>query len=229
MEEWLDGFGVTPDATLTEAESVVGYAAKSCYQSFRVGINPNIERVRDDWDAFFANIIRQGHGSVMEHATYTYAIEGCTRVFTAEMNRHRAGVAISERSLRYCRFDDIVYWIPRSIATLDEKSRATCGIFDEVFAFVEEKYKQLEHLWDVNSLSFADKKKVTSMMRRIIPMGVCTGVVYTFSLRALRHILTLRTSEAAEEEIAYVCGMIMDDICKREPRLMALLEEHPKI
>lgn len=54
--------------------------------------------------------------SVLEHSVFTFALEGVSRVFTAEMNRHRAGWAISEGSLRFIRFSDAVpYWEPDSI------------------------------------------------------------------------------------------------------------------
>jgi len=54
--------------------------------------------------------------SVLEHSTYSFAIENVSRVFTGEMNRHRAGWAISEGSMRFIRFSEAVpYWEPTSI------------------------------------------------------------------------------------------------------------------
>jgi thymidylate synthase (FAD) len=118
--EWLEKIGASsfelPDDIATDAELVVGVAAKRCYKSFEPGLNPNVTKVREDWAEYLDNILKSGHGSVIEHASWTWAIENCTRVFTAEMNRHRAGVAISEGSLRYIRFQDgpIPFWLPLS-------------------------------------------------------------------------------------------------------------------
>jgi len=223
---------VTPDLTMprTCAETVIGLAAKRCYLSFKKGLNANITRVRDDWKAFFENILSSGHGSVLEHATYTFAIEGCTRVFTAEMNRHRAGVAISEGSLRYVRCDNLSYWEPQSIKPLQKVTTkdqeklqyqkcVTREIFDKTFAYVEMQYARLLQLWDVDNLPFEEKKKLTSMFRRIVPMGVSTGGVWTFNVRALRHILELRMSKHAEEEIQLVCSTMAKMIFEREPNL----------
>jgi flavin-dependent thymidylate synthase len=165
--------------------------------------------------------------SVLEHVTYNFALENVSRVFSAEMNRHRAGVSISERSLRYVRFNDIAYWIPESIKDQEEdvvdtinKKTMTRSIFNQVFRFVEQKYKQLEEIWDIDNLpDFHSKKQLTSMFRRIIPMGVATGGVWSGNIRALRHIFEMRCSPAAEEEIAIVCAKMLQIMIKEEPLL----------
>lgn len=121
VAQWLQHLGVRKDYAETEmfgvssTEGVIGVAAKRCYTSFEAGLNPNVTKVRKDWTDYFNNILASGHGSVLEHASWTFAIEGVSRVFTGEMNRHRAGVAISEGSMRYIRFDDIPFWMPNSI------------------------------------------------------------------------------------------------------------------
>lgn len=263
VRRWLDTVGATgykwprPDDGLTDSEAIIGLAAKRCYASFEPGLNPNVTKVRKDWTEYFDNILKSGHGSVMEHATYTVAIEGCSRVFTGEMNRHRAGVAISEGSMRYIRFTDIPWWMPLSIkltpaevelsraygsvpgsiegcpksVLIMQKKLRTQKIFADVFKFCQDKYTELVDLWELDtdkSLPFSIKKQLTSCLRRIIPMGVATGGVWTMNLRALRHILALRTSAAAEEEIAYVFSLVAKKIMEREPRLFGDFEQTPE-
>ena len=53
----------------------------------------------------------------------------------------------------------------------------------------------------------------------IIGMGVATGGTWTMNTRALRHILALRSSPHAEEEIAYVMSLIGKHIVDNEPAL----------
>ena len=249
-DEYVDGrlAQVIKDDGLTGSEMTIGHAAKRCYMAFQESLNPNVTKVRKDWDKYFANILKSGHGSVMEHGSYSYAIEGVSRVFTAEMNRHRAGVAISEGSLRYIRFNDIPWWMPKSIEVTDEdlqflqqslqagmghyqdkadliqKKLKTQAIFGKAFKYAEECYVELCELWGIddpsNKMPFSEKKILTSMFRRIIPMGVATGGVWTMNLRAIRHIIAIRTTEHAEEEIAHVFSLIAKDIIEREPRLM---------
>src|SRR6185312_802422 len=79
---------------------------------FQPSLNPNLTKVRKDMVEYLDNVLKQRHGSVLEHAVFTYAVNGCSRVFTGEKNRHRVGTAISERSMRYVRMDDLEYWVP---------------------------------------------------------------------------------------------------------------------
>lgn len=228
IDAWLSNLGVEPETIdeyfnqgLSDAELVVGLAAKRCYMSFEVGLNPNITKIRKDWVAFLDNILRAGHGSVLEHATATFAIEGVSRVFTGEMNRHRAGMAISEGSMRYISFDDIPFWMPLSLDNDGKLEHITQTVFKRVFKYIEDEYRYLYYsVWDVpNMKDFKRKKEITSLLRRIIPMGVATGGVWTGNLRALRHIMALRTDEAAEEEICIVFTTIGKMLIEDYPHL----------
>lgn len=240
VRNWLDSINATefeiPECA-TQADGLVGLAAKRCYKSFDVSLNPNLTQVRTDWVQFIDNILKSRHGSVLEHATSTFAIEGVTRVFTAEMNRHRAGVAISEGSLRYIRFDNIGYWKPMSIRPASDDTPeitkaklATVEIFKHAFEQDEENYKQLCKVWDIDSPTkgFKDKKQLTSMFRRIVGMGVSTGVVYTFNMRSLRHIMATRSSPEAEEEIAFVTSWIGKIMLEQEDKLFGDFEQDEK-
>src|SRR4051812_15905467 len=71
-----------------DAAFLVALAAKRCYKSFEVGLNPNITKVREDLTEYLDNVLKQRHGSVFEHSVFSFAIEGVSRVFTEEMNRH---------------------------------------------------------------------------------------------------------------------------------------------
>lgn len=235
VRQWLDHMGATtyeiPEAA-TPSDAVVGLAAKLCYRSFEVGLNENVTRVRKDWVDYIDNILASEHGSVLHHASYTFAIEGLSRVCTAEMNRHSAGVGISEASMRYIRTSDLGYWLPLSIRKNDGddpntavRKHRTREILDEAFAHAERLHKELCDLWHIDEVSFHEKKKLTSLFRRIIPMGVATGVVYTFNFRALRHIIALRSTPAAEEEIAYLAGAIAVHMCREEPNVFGDFEQ----
>jgi thymidylate synthase (FAD) len=267
VRRWLDhlnatGYEIPTEDAVTDPALLIAMAAKRCYLSFEPGLNPNVTKVRSDMVAYLDNILKSGHGSVLEHSTYTFAIEGVSRVFTGEMNRHRAGVGISEASMRYIRYTDIPYWLPTSIQltpneeealrvvdnslylrehdvrfpdawkTVPEdrqavtrlaiKKKLTQDTFHRAFGQDEKNYQELQDIW-ADELKpeavFKDKKHITSMMRRIIPMGVATGGVWTMNLRALRHIIALRASEAAEEEILLVFSRIAKMMVESEPML----------
>ncbi len=230
--EWLAYLGVKSYDLPSDQEKInmgaalVQLCAKRCYMSFEVGLNPNITRVRDDLAAFITNILETSHGSVLEHVSYSFALEGVSRVFTAEMNRHRVGTAISEGSMRYIAFQDIPYWIPLSIQNADDDTpyirlakERTRNVFEKAFQQAQENYAEMQKIWNYREevKAFSEKKKLTSMFRRIIPIGVATGGVWTGNLRALRHIFTMRCSPAAEEEICLVASEMLKRMMESEP------------
>jgi thymidylate synthase (FAD) len=239
VRRWLDHVGADgyevpgPDAA-TDPALLIALAAKRCYMSFEPGLNPNVTRVRSDLVAYLDNILASRHGSVLEHSVYTFAIEGVSRVFTAEMNRHRAGWAISEGSLRFIRFDrDIPYWVPTSLTEstsddpdLADRKAASRAVFDAAFETTEHYYAELLKIWEMDSAdkNFDYKKRVTSCLRRIVPLGVATGGVWTGNVRALRHVIALRTEPAAEEEIFHVFSRIAEMMLAAEPALFSDLE-----
>lgn len=234
---WLERLGVeNPMAYLDEmiysttaAECLIMLAGKRCYMSFQPGLNPNIEKVRTDYTVYLDNILKSGHGSVLEHSTQTFAFEGVSRVFTAEMNRHRAGWAISEGSMRYIRFDDIPFWMPDSLQHQpgdDEEVRwrkaASQQLFEQAFTQMEINNTEFHRIWDIDesSKNFHYKKRVTSAARRLIGMGVATGGLWTGNLRAVRHVLDLRCDDqAAEEEIFHVFKLVGDYMVENQPRI----------
>lgn len=263
VRRWLDFLGadgcpIPSEETVTNPALLVALAAKRCYKSFEEGLNPNVTKIRRDYGEYLDNVLASGHGSVLEHSVYTFAIENVSRVFTGEMNRHRAGWAISEGSMRYIRFEDIPYWLPTSIqgpeplegvgaadnyvddliadpttkledfaaedgldVTLDLRKQLTRAVFRRAFTEMEACYGLMLKLWDMDEShhDFHYKKKVTSMMRRIIGMGVASGGVWTGNIRALRHVITTRCSEAAEEEILHVFTRIAKRMAEKEPMM----------
>lgn len=235
VRRWLDhlealGYEIPSEDAVTDPALIIALAAKRCYKSFEPGLNPNVTKVRTDLVEFIDNILASGHGSVLEHSVYNFAIEGVSRVFTGEMNRHRAGWSVSEGSMRYIRFDkNIPYWVPTSIqenleddADLAARKKASREIFDRAFSNTEMLYRELLDVWTMeeSSHNFHYKKKVTSCLRRIVGMGVATGGVWSGNMRAMRHVIALRGNEpAAEEEIFYVFSKIAQHMIESEPML----------
>lgn len=231
--EFADELGATM-ATVTDPAMLVAMAAKQCYMAFQPSLNPNLTKVRKDMVEYLDNVLKQQHGSVLEHAVFTYAVNGCSRVFTGEMNRHRAGVGISERSMRYVRYENITYWMPECFrpspdddaVTLNKKMRSQQVLRDQ-FEGQEEAMAEFARIWDqeLSGNNFHTKKVLTSAFRRVIGMGIATGGVWTLNARALRHVLALRTSPGAEEEIVHVCMKIGRDMIQAVPELFGDFHE----
>lgn len=204
IEEWLKhvgGLKVLDHISGDEGEQLIELAGRNCYRSFDVGLNPNITKVRTDSGNYHKNILSSGHGSVLEHATCTFAFEDVSRVFTHELVRHRAGTAFSQVSLRYVRLDNLSLWIPDVIADNPE----AMAVFEEVIAKCEWGQKELARIFGIEEMTdFHQKKQLTSAFRRVAPIGIATGIVTTFNVRSLRWIIQMRTAESAEVEIRKV-------------------------
>ena len=79
-ESWL-ALRKSQDEHLNPGQLLVEAAGRACYRSWTEGLNPNVTRVRRDQREYFLNILRSGHGSVLEHANYTFLMWNVSRVF----------------------------------------------------------------------------------------------------------------------------------------------------
>lgn len=215
-EEWADR--VQTDLGVSDGEALVEFGGKLCYRSWVPEANPNVTKVTEDTTAYLGNILKQGHGSVLEHANYSYILDDVSRVFTHEIVRHRVGVAISQESMRYVRLTDIPFWIPEW-ARNDSAFMANASIMLEQlenFQHWMTKHFELEN----DDVPFSEKKHKTSFMRRFAPDGVATGMLWTVNIRAIRHIVYMRTSLGAEEEARLILDDVADHALRVTPNLM---------
>lgn len=67
--------------TIDTAANLVMFAGRLCYRSFKEGLNPNVTRIRKDAEEYIQNIMKVGHGSVLEHVNISFLIRNVSRVF----------------------------------------------------------------------------------------------------------------------------------------------------
>jgi thymidylate synthase (FAD) len=202
-----------------DAELLVEFGGRLCYRSWEPGLNPNVTRIRDDQRRYFENILSSGHGSVLEHANFTFALRGVSRVFTHELVRHRAGSAFSQESLRYVRLTDIGFRVPPALEPVEEQ---VVTLVEQLEQFQVEAAEKLG--LDDEGVPFHVKKEVTSALRRLAPIGLSTDIVWTANLRTLRHVIEMRTDPGAEEELRLVFDVIAQIMQKEAPNLFADFE-----
>jgi thymidylate synthase ThyX len=80
-ESWLQRRLEEADAAPNGGELLVEFGGRACYRSWEPGLNPNVTKVRTDQREYFANILRSAHGSVLEHANYSFVLRNVSRVF----------------------------------------------------------------------------------------------------------------------------------------------------
>lgn len=214
----------------TNAEQLIEFAGRACYRSWQPGLNANVTKVREDSASYLENIINVGHGSVLEHAQFSFMIKGLSRVATHELVRHRVGVAISQESLRYVRLTDLDVWLPEALKTDHQGNTPVMPDGGSVEEAVVSMVEQLEEMQgqlakafklDDDGVPFEYKKAVTSAMRRIAPIGLATSMVWSANVRTLRHVLEMRTSRHAEEEIRLIFDQVGRIMQEEAPFLFA--------
>jgi len=202
-ESWLERRLSEADGDPNGGELIVEFGGRACYRSWEPGLNPNVTKVRTDQGEYFANILRSAHGSVLEHANWSFALRNVSRVFTHELVRHRAGSAFSQESLRYVRLADIGFRVPPALEPMREQVLAIVERLEEFQASAA-----AELGIDAEGVPFHVKKEVTSALRRLAPIGLSTDIVWTANARTLRHVIEMRTAEGAEEELRLVFDAI---------------------
>jgi len=210
----------------TAGEYLMEFMGRLCYRAWKPGMNANVTKVREGNDKYLANIIGVKHGSVLEHCVTNWVFADVSRVFTHELVRHRAGTAFSQESLRFVRLTDLGLWLPPEI----EAQSWLKELFEETFKNLEElQVAMAEKLrLDDPGFQFKEKKVLTSLMRRLAPLGLATTIGASFNFRALRHVIEMRTAESAEVEIRLVFDMVAEIAKKKWPNVFADFDRNEK-
>lgn len=212
-ESWLER-RLGEEEPASAGEMLVEFGGRACYRSWEPGLNPNVTRIRTDRDEYFANLLRSAHGSVLEHANYSFALRGVSRVLTHELVRHRAGSAFSQESLRYVRLADIGFRVPPALEPVRERVLSVVEQLEELQVDLADELDI-----DAEGVPFHVKKEVTSALRRLAPIGLSTDIVWTANARTLRHVIEMRTAAGAEEELRLVFDQVARIMLAEAPGL----------
>lgn len=139
---------------------------------------------------FIKNCMKRGHLSPLEHVSFTFNIQGCSRVCSHQLVRHRLA-SYSQQSQRYVKVNptkDEPFYVPESISTLCDKDKLT-DMLAAVYGFYD----------------FLLSKGVPQEdARYILPEGTRTNLVVTMNLRELLHFFNERLCSKAQDEIRVV-------------------------
>jgi thymidylate synthase (FAD) len=170
----------TPDP-----ESSVALAARLCYSS--ASIDELKEKIsRSDIRNFLEKIMSLGHQSVLEHASFTFGIDGLSRVTSHQLVRHRIA-SFSQQSQRYVSHEErFAAVIPPTIAASPE----FLARFEEELASMHKAYADMV----AAGIPAEDA-------RYILPNATETKIIVTMNARELLHFFRLRCCERAQWEI----------------------------
>lgn len=186
----------------TDGERLAEFAGRLCYMSQR---NPAGRSTRE----YLQNILKQGHGSVLEHANYSLLLEGISRSLTHELVRHRAGFAYSQLSQRYVDESEAAFVVPPAIIgdeALETAWRTQVESAQQTYVALVDDLMQ-RYAWVADKVH--RRKMAREAARGVLPNSTETKIVVTGNVRAWRTMLELRCGEGAEQEIQRLGLMVL--------------------
>jgi thymidylate synthase (FAD) len=203
---------VKPKVTLLrytpEPEKTVALAAKLCYSDL------DIDKLKGDTEAkdtskFINLLIKMGHLSPIEHASFTFSLEGVSRALLAQITRHRIA-SFSVKSQRYVGTDKTFnYIIPPSIEALGQKA-------------IDEYHSQMKqiHNWYIGwQRKLGEGEAGNEDARFVLPNATETKLIMTMNARELMHFFALRCCNRAQWEIREVAWRMLEEVLKVAPNL----------
>lgn len=244
LDRFLADHGVAWESdSEVAAEVITETAGRVCYMSFA--------RPRPGGNAAYLGHIKEvGHGSVFEHAVWSFLITGVSRTLTHELVRHRAGWAYSQLSQRYVDESVAEYVEPDILAADPELHQLWLDAVTHAHAAYVALADRLNaklaadpaYSGDTPADRTARRKAARQAARSVLPNATETKITVTANARALRHFLESRGSVHAEPEIRKLANRMLDLLQKEAPNLFAdyrrvplpdgtfdLQTDHPKV
>ena len=185
-------------------ERICGVAAKTC----RCEYVPNIydAGVEDSLDS----AMESGHFSVLEHATFTFAVEDISRACSHQLVRHRMA-SYSQQSQRCVNMEGFEYVMPESVRECGWRGESIDPIHltPKTFDMVDEYEAIMKNLQNAYRRFIRDGIPEEDA-RYILPMACTTNVIVTMNARELLHFIGERTCTRAQWEIRDVAERMLD-------------------
>jgi thymidylate synthase (FAD) len=250
LRPFLDGFDpklqfrqyLDDPTPLPAAAQVCKAAGQLCYMSFAPKRTYNADAER-----YFRNIKESGHGSVLEHANFTFLFYGISRSVTHELVRHRhqSYSQVSQRyvSGRVLRFVERPEYVADAElhAAFERRIDAAAEEYERTAQSLLEQQKAGSELLSGEARTDL-RKKVQQAARSVLPNETEAPIVVTANVRAWRHFLEMRANPHAEIEIralafrVYLCLVAAEPILFNDYRIAILPDgtygvetDHPKV
>lgn len=182
-------------------DRICAAAAQSCYSE--KGASELFETTTDDRARkMIKKVVGMGHLSVVEHAHFTFSVEGVSRSLTHQLVRHRIA-SYSQQSQRYVGMDKAEYVLPPSVARDPEAKRLYAKLMDDSWRTYRELAKRLPK----------------EDARYVLPNACNTNITITMNARELWHFFNLRCCRRAQWEIRMMAWKMLQEVRKVAPIL----------
>lgn len=175
-----------------DADKLAGMAAALCYD----GKNP---------ERSLEHALGGGHQSVIEHANFTFLIEGVSRALLAQLTRHRIA-SYSVQSQRYVSMKDkFNYVIPPRIKEL---GAVAISEYERQMDTMHDWYCR----WQAALINAGHTKEhANEDARSVLPNSTCTRLMVTMNARELNHFFNLRCCGRAQMEIREMACLMLEE------------------
>lgn len=209
-----------------QPEMAVASAAKLCYSSSDIkGIR---EGLTEEKVSSFVNMLAEiGHESPIEHASFTFGIEGVSRALLAQITRHRMA-SFSVQSQRYVKENNMEYVTPPEIL----ENKEALDLYLNAMEYAENTYKKLSEILekkhiqtflneglDEKAAKRAAEKKAIEDARFVLPNACDTKMVVTMNARSLMNFFSHRCCNRAQWEIREVAKQMLELVVKVAPHI----------
>ena len=211
-----------------EPDKVVAQAGKLCYSA--VGVDEITQKLTEEEIARYVNMLASiHHESPLEHVSFTFAIEGVSRVLTHQLVRHRLA-SYSQQSQRYVKLEQFEYIVPPAIEknekakalfieTMEKDQEAYNQIVDELINDKIREFKKI-HDRDLTKKEYsAIEKQAIEDARYVFPNACETKIAVTMNARSLLHFFNVRCCNRAQWEIRKMATEMLKECKKIAPAL----------
>ena len=180
-------------------EELLEHAGRICYRSESRGAPGKFIQAR----------VREGHESIIEHASASFEISGISRACSHQLVRHRLA-SYSQESQRYVEMSDPEWALPPDLAA-NEEAMAVWAAFSNQ---VKDAYEALREL----GLRKEDA-------RFVLPNAAATRIIVSMNFRELLHFFRIRISRTAQWEIRDVGVRMLELVYPHAPSVFADIRE----
>lgn len=194
-----------------DPEALTALGARLCYAGGDVDALLKLVEEKDQ-RVFVERVMSMGHESVLEHVSFTFLVEGVSRVLLAQLTRHRIA-SFSVQSQRYVSYaEGFGYIVPPAVEALGQ----------EAVAEYERQMAQMQTWYEGWQKRLGDAgEKSNEDARFVLPNACETRVLLTMNARELRHFFALRMCSRAQWEIRQMATAMFEAACRVAPALFA--------
>lgn len=213
-------------ACTPEPERTVACAAKLCYSAADIGTVMD-GLTEEKTNSFLEMLTEIGHESPIEHASFTFGVEGVSRSLLAQLTRHRLA-SYSVQSQRYVKESAFEFVVPPEIETMPETKREFLKAMEEDQRHYERLAELLQRKHETEFLAqgISEKearrkaeKKAIEDARFVLPNACATKLICTMNARELMNFFTHRCCNRAQWEIRALATEMLRLVKEAAPHL----------